>query len=67
MDENLKKKYENVDLESLYEERFGESAPYYNLASEYKSISEWKEIMINAIEKGEPYEVQESYDPDTMY
>lgn len=56
MKKDLIDKYANIDLEMVYETMFDVSAPYYDMTAEYKTIEEWEEIMIYAIENKKPFE-----------
>ena len=65
--DELRKKYQEVDLEEEYKRKFNRSAPYYDMASKVKPIEVWEDIMIEALEEGRPYEVEYSDDPDVLY
>lgn len=61
------KRYEGVNISKLYEDKFGIPAPYYDFAAEYRTMEDWEEIMIKAIEKGKPHKIEYSNDPNILY
>ena len=46
--------FKGVDLEELYQEKFNEPVPLYNMNYGYRPIKEWEEIIKQAIRTNKP-------------
>ena len=59
--------FKGVDLGELYEEKFNEPAPLFNMNYGYRPIEEWEEIIKQAIRTNKPYREKFNNDHDIKY
>ena len=59
--------FKGVDLEELYQEKFNEPVPLYNMNYGYRPIEEWEEIIKQAIRTNKPYSEEYKNDPNIRY